>query len=165
MPLVLDDFTDAASAARDWSVFSDRVMGGISNARAGLEVVGGRRALRLAGEVSLERNGGFIQVARRVDGARLGAVAYTGLRLTVCGAPGSYYVHLRTGDTRAPWQYYGAPLPVTPDWRTVELPWRAFTPEALRAPLDVRTLQRIGLVAAKTAFVADLAVSRLELAP
>lgn len=165
MPLQLDDFADATNAARDWSVFSDRVMGGISNARAGLEVVGGHRALRLAGDVSLERNGGFIQVARRIDGTRLGAAAYTGLRLTVCGTPGRYFVHLRTGDTRAPWQYYGAPLPVTPDWRVVELPWRAFTPESLRTPLDVRTLQRIGLVAAKTAFSADLAVSRLELVP
>jgi hypothetical protein len=47
----------------------------------------------------------------------------------------------------------------------VLLPWHAFTPVSLRDPLDVRTLERIGIVAGKAAFDADVAISRLELVP
>lgn len=165
MVLRLDDFTDRAAVARHWSAFTDRVMGGMSDARAGVETIGGRTALRLTGRVSLARNGGFIQVARRFDGGRVDASPFRGVQLAVCGAPGSYFVHLRTGDTRAPWQYYGASLPVTPSWHDVLLPWHAFTPVSLRDPLDVRTLERIGIVAGKAAFDADVAISRLELVP
>lgn len=163
MIAVLDDFRSAAEVAQRWSAFSDRVMGGVSVAHAALMEVHGQPSLRLTGRVSLENNGGFVQVARPLDD--LDASSFSGVQLRVCGVPGSYFVHLRTADTRAPWQYYGAPLPVTPAWADVFLPWLAFTPVALGAPLDVRRLQRIGLVAAKTAFDADLAISRLELVP
>ena len=162
---VLDDFTDADVVARRWRVFSDRVMGGVSSARADYKVFAGRAALCLSGRVSLERNGGFIQVARSLEGERVDAGRFRGLQLAVCGTPGTYFVHLRTADTRAPWQYYAAALPVTPTWQSVSLPWRAFTPASLRALLDPSTLQRIGIVAGTTAFDAAVAISRLELVP
>ncbi len=165
MTYLLDDFTDADVVARRWRVFSDRVMGGVSDARADVATVAGNSALRLSGRVSLERNGGFIQVARDVDGAQLGAARFSGLQLTVCGVPGSYFVHLRSADTRSPWQYYAAPLPVTATWQTVSLPWRVFNPASLRAPLDPSTLARIGIVAGQAAFDADIAIARLELVP
>ena len=165
MTLLLDDFTDGELVARRWSVFSDRVMGGVSDAHAAQEVVAGRMALRLSGRVSLERNGGFIQVARRFEGGRFDASAFGGVQLAVCGVPGSYLVHLRTADTRAPWQYYGAELPVTPTWADVYLPWTAFEPKSLRTPLDPKTLERIGIVAGGAAFDATVAISRIELVP
>lgn len=163
MIMVLDDFRNAAAVAQRWSAFSDRVMGGLSVAHAALAEVQGQPSLRLTGRVSLENNGGFVQVARQLDD--IDASTFSGLQLRVCGAPGSYFVHLRTADTRAPWQYYGAPLPVTGAWVDVYLPWSAFTAMSLTAPLDVRQLKRIGLVAGKAAFDADLAISRLELVP
>ena len=163
MIVVLDDFRSASEVAQRWSAFSDRVMGGVSVVHAALSDVHGQSSLRLTGRVSLENNGGFVQVARQLD--NIDASTFGGLQLRVCGAPGSYFVHLRTADTRAPWQYYGAPLPVTAAWADVYLPWSAFRAVLLSAPLDVRRLQRIGLVAAKTAFDADLAISRLELVP
>lgn len=169
MSLLLDDFTDpAVDIVARWSVFSDRVMGGVSVARASLGEVDGRTALRLTGDVSLERNGGFIQVARALGtpaGAPLDASGYEGLSLSVWGAPGSYFVHLRTTDCRAPWQYYGAPLPVSATWETLVLPWHEFEPVALREPLDPSRLLRIGIVAAKVAFSANIAVSRVALIP
>lgn len=162
---LLDDFRDTAAVARDWSAFSDRVMGGVSVAHVELVERGGRRALRLWGRVSLERNGGFIQMARQFPNGEYDASAFSGVQLSVCGAPGAYFVHLRTADTRAPWQYYVSPLAVTADWRDVYLPFGAFTPVSLAAPLDIRTIQRIGIVAGKQAFDADLAVARVELVP
>lgn len=161
--LVLDDFSDPDSPASPWSVFTDRVMGGLSVADATLEPVQGRRTLRLRGRVSLERNGGFVQVARPVgDGATpLDVTGTRGLQLDVCGTPGPYFVHLRTVHTRAPWQYYRAALPVTTAWQTVQVPWTAFTPGGLAQPLDVRGLLRLGIVGGTVAFDADIALARL----
>ncbi len=163
LPLVLDDFSQAEHDAASWSVFTDRVMGGVSDARARLAIVDGRRALQLQGRVSLERNGGFVQMARPLgdSGAPLDATGSHGLQLDVCGSPGPYFVHLRTVHTRAPWQYYRAPLPVIAAWRTVAVPWSAFTPGGLSQPLDVRGLLRLGVVAGTAAFDADIALARL----
>jgi hypothetical protein len=161
-PLVVDDFAAPEATGAGWRIFTDRVMGGVSDARGGLAVVRGLRALQLVGRVSLEQNGGFVQMARTLA-PPVDARAYGGLALTVCGAAGSYFVHLRTADTRAPWQYYGAALPVTEPWREVVLPWSAFAPVSLRAPLDLSALTRIGVVAAKVAFDAEVALARLAL--
>ena len=68
--LLIDDFSvpgRAPSGAR-WQYFSDRVMGGVSQGSAEIAEVGGRQALRLSGEVSLENNGGFIQAAAKHRG-------------------------------------------------------------------------------------------------
>ncbi len=165
--LRLDDF-DAGpeSMARRWSVFSDRVMGGLSNVSGVMDTAYGRYALHLSGDVSLKQNGGFLQAACSLGnppGSGVNARGFRGIALSVCGAPGSYFVHLRTADTKAPWQYYGAPLPVSRDWTHVVLNWGAFTPVSLSTPLDVSRIVRIGIVAAKTAFHADVAISELWL--
>ena len=164
-PLRLDNFdTGPAALARRWSVFSDRVMGGVSSVNGTMATVHGRHALHLTGRVSLEQNGGFIQAACSLGeppGSGVNARGHRGIALSVCGAPGSYFVHLRTADTRAPWQYYGAPLPVSGDWTRVALDWGAFTPVSITGALDVSRIVRIGIVAAKTAFQADVALSEL----
>jgi hypothetical protein len=166
LPLVLDDFSQAPDDAGRWSVFTDRVMGGVSVAQAQLTTVLGRRALRLQGRVSLANNGGFVQVARPLGGgdAPLDATGTSGLQLDVCGTPGRYFVHLRTVHTRAPWQYYRAPLPVAAEWHTVSVPWSAFTPGGLSQALDVRGLLRLGVVGGSEAFDADVALARLAIA-
>ena len=167
--LRLDDFDAGAEAlARRWSVFSDRVMGGVSVANGMMATVRGRAALHLTGDVSLEQNGGFIQAACSLGdppGRGVNARGFRGIALSVCGLPGSYYVHLRTADSRAPWQYYAAPLPVSGEWNRVVLNWDAFTPTSLTTPLDVSRIVRIGIVAAKAAFHADIAISELWLTP
>ncbi len=166
--LRLDDFAAGPELlARRWSVFSDQVMGGRSVANGTMTIAYGRRALHLTGNVSLEQNGGFIQAACALGdppGHGVNAREFRGVSLDVCGTAGSYFVHLRTADTRAPWQYYGAPLPVSGEWTHVTLDWDAFTPTSIATPLDVSRIVRIGIVAAKTAFRADLAISGLWLA-
>jgi hypothetical protein len=166
-PRRLDEFdAGPAALARRWSVFSDRVMGGVSVANGTMATVQGRHALHLTGSVSLEQNGGFIQAACALGdppGSGVNARGFRGVALSVCGTPGSYFVHLRTADTRAPWQYYGAPLPVSGEWTHVVLDWGAFTPASIAAPLDVSRIVRIGIVAAKTAFRANVALSELWL--
>jgi hypothetical protein len=140
----------------------------MSDGNAAIEIVGDRRALRLQGTVSLERNGGFLQMARPFgleDLAYLHAHPTDGLAIDVCGVPGTYFVHLRTGDTRAPWQYYAADLPVTPHWQRVHVRWSTLVPVSLQTPFALSRLQRIGIVAAQSAFHADIAVARIVLTP
>lgn len=168
--LLIDDFArddGVSSLATTWQRFTDRVMGGRSQATSAVEILDGRRCLRLTGEVSLANNGGFIQVALPLaarDGA-LDARGWTGLRLLVRGAGDGdgYYLHLRTADCRLPWQYYGAALPCGPEWAGVEIAFADFRPESLGEKLDVSRLRRLGVVAGKKAFAADVAVARIEL--
>jgi hypothetical protein len=166
--LLIDDFsrTDGLSAlGTGWRVFTDQVMGGVSTGASAVETVGGRRALRLVGEVSLENNGGFVQVALPLsaDGGPLDAQPYTGVRLSVRGNGETYHIHIRTTATVLPWQYYQAEFTAGPAWTSVELPFARFTAEALGARLDPSKLTRIAVVASKKPFRADVAVSKIEL--
>jgi len=166
---IIDDFSEVDRAADSpWRFLGDRVMGGVSHGSAAVEVVAGRRALRLTGRVSLERGGGFIQLVRPLSqgqGRPLDASGWRGIGAMVRGGPGSYFLHLRTEDTRAPWQHYSASLPVDGTWRSVELTWSEFVPISIRRPLDVSKLLRVGLVAGRAAFQADIALARLSLLP
>jgi hypothetical protein len=163
---LLDDFArndgQAANGAR-WRGFSDRVMGGISRELVTFEEIAGRRCIRLRGEVRLERNGGFIQVALPLDHDRqtFDAHTYAGLRLLVYGNSEEYYVHLRTSQTWMPWQYFRAPFHAKAEWQTIVLPFSDFQPVALGATLDRRNLKRVALVAYGRQFQADLAVAEI----
>jgi len=165
--LLIDDFSSDAGSAlgTKWQTFTDQVMGGVSTGQASPETLGGKRCLRLRGRVSLENQGGFIQAALPLvrRGGAFDAGAYRGLRLLVRGNGEDYYIHLRTEDTRLPWQYYEAAFRTGPDWTGVEIPFSAFTPENLASALDTRKLTRLAVVAAKKALAADVAVARIEL--
>jgi hypothetical protein len=165
---LVDDFVrddGVSSLGTSWQRFTDQVMGGRSRAASVIEVLDGRRCLRLTGEVSLANNGGFIQVALPLAerGRVLEAQGWTGLRLLVRGAGDGYYLHLRTADCRLPWQYYDVELPCGPQWSEVEIAFADFQPRSLGAALDLSGLQRLGVVAGKKAFTADIAVARIEL--
>jgi hypothetical protein len=163
---LLDDFSQEGVSAlgTPWQTFSDKVMGGISEGSARYETLDGKRCLRLRGEVSLENQGGFIQTAMplvKAAGA-FDASGFQGLRLWVRGNGRRYYVHLRTEDTRLPWQYYAAGFDAGGTWEKVDIPFSAFAGENLRPALDTRKLKRLAIVAAKEAFTADVAVARIE---
>jgi Complex I intermediate-associated protein 30 (CIA30) len=147
-----------------WQAVSDRVMGGVSRARVSEDVIDGRRCRRLSGDVRLENNGGFIQMALDLgaDGGGVDAGACDGVRLSVHGYGETYGCHLRTLDCTRPWQSYRATFNAAGTWRTVDLPFRAFVPYRLDEPLDIQHLRRLGLVAIGRAFYADLAVERVS---
>jgi hypothetical protein len=164
---LIDDFSNDRGVSRhgtEWRMFTDRVMGGVSTATSGYEMIQGRRCLRLRGSVSLENRGGFIQVALPLKGkVRLfDAGGYTGVRLSVVGNGEVYHVHLRTSRTVLPWQYYWAAFDTGPGWQIIDIPFDRFKPENLGKALNPRKLKRIAIVAIKKEFQADVAVSRLE---
>jgi hypothetical protein len=148
----------------EWRLFTDGVMGGVSVGSLAIEEVAGRSCLRMRGDVRLENNGGFIQVALDVDEEqRRSAAGYAGLLLDVHGNDEQYNVHLRTDGMRAPWQSFRATFTATPAWRTVKLPFSQFNAYRFDGAFDASTLRRIGIVAIGRAFTADLCISRLAL--
>lgn len=164
---VIDDRSshDArASLGGRWRAVSDTVMGGVSRGELSAQTVHGRPCLRLTGRVSLENNGGFLQAGLDLgaDGW-LDASLYDGVEIEVCGNGETYNVHLRTADTVRVWQSYRARLVAPPPWQTVRLPFAAFRPHRIDAPLDVRRLRRLGLVAIGREFAADLCIGRVRL--
>lgn len=165
--LLIDDFSDAlhASSGGQWQYFSDGVMGGFSKGTAHHGLVDGRPALQLSGTVSLDNNGGFIQVALDlgISGQPLDAAGASGVAVCLCGDGGSYAVNLRTTDTQRPWQSYRSPIDSTRQWTTHYLPFAQFIPHRIDRPLDCGRLRRIGLIAIGNPGAARVAISRLAL--
>jgi hypothetical protein len=164
---LIDDFSGeqgVSALGTEWRMFTDRVMGGISDAVSKIEPVDGRRSQHLQGRVSLKNSGGFIQVALSLErnGRPFDAGEFRGLRISVGGNGKKYHIHLRTAQTRLPWQYYSAAFEAGAQWKSIEIPFDRFEPENLKARMDTRKLERIAVVAIGEEFQADIAVSCLE---
>lgn len=161
---VIDDLSrphPEAATGTAWELVSDRVMGGVSGGTITREEVEGRKALRMRGEVSLENNGGFLQIALDLapGGESIDARDWRGIELEVLGNGEEYNLHLRTDDVTRPWQSYRQSFRAGGSWKAVRLDFAGFVPHRLEAPLDLTRLRRIGLVAIGRAFTADLAVA------
>ena len=166
--LVIDDFARqdlVSSLGTRWRGVSDRVMGGVSVERVALDEIDGRRCLRLTGDVRLENDGGFIQMALDLapGGGVLDAGGYSGLDLLVRGNGEAYGAHLRTADVVRPWQAYRARFTAGPRWERVRLPFAEFAAHRIDAAFDASRLRRLGLVAIGRAFSADLCVAEVSL--
>ncbi|MFP4334932.1 MAG: CIA30 family protein [Wenzhouxiangella sp.] len=167
-PMLIDDFASrdgTAAIGTRWRGFTDRVMGGRSDMQAGYVDGPSGPALRLRGQVRLDNNGGFIQtrVPLQAEGGDFDASDYRGIALRVRGAPGPYYLHLRTRHTWRPWQYYRATIDPGPEWRDLVIPFSAFEGRSIQRELDLTALRTLGVVAYGEAFEADIEVARIEL--
>ncbi len=165
--MVIDTFSDSSLTSplgTTWRGVSDNVMGGISQATIAHVADGEHSCLRLTGEVRLENNGGFVQAALGLkrDGGHFDATEFSGIRIVMKGNNEQYSIHLRTADNSRPWQSYRAHFTASPEMQTLDIPFTAFEPYRIDAPLDVAKLRRIGLVAIGRRFQADLQVCRLE---
>ena len=124
----------------------------------------GLSALVIRGEVRLENNGGFIQMALDLACAEapgsgpLHPRRRQGLEIDVYGARQSYSLHLRTTDLDRPWQSYRMDFLARPVWQSLRLPFVDFVSHRTEAPLDLSRLRRLGIVAIGRAFRADLAL-------
>jgi len=160
---VVDDLSrphPATPRGTDWSLVSDRVMGGVSVGAMDRREVAGRTALAMTGDVRLDNDGGFFQLTLDLapGGASVDAGSFDGIALTVRGNGADYNVHLRTDAVDKSWQSYRATFHAGADWTTLTLPFADFTPHRIDAAFDPAALRRIGLVAIGRAFHADLAV-------
>ena len=164
---MIDDLSQPpprASNGASWELIADRVMGGVSNGTMRREVVRGREAIHMQGDVSLENNGGFIQIALDLapDGASVDASNWSGIEIDVIGNDESYNLHLRTADVRRPWQSYRQSFVARPEWRTLRLRFAEFEPHRIEAPFEPTRLRRLGVVAIGREFHADVAIGGLR---
>ena len=144
-----------------WRGFSDRVMGGVSNADFNRDEIDGIRCVRMTGDVTRDSGGGFIQMALYLDQAN--ASTYSGVELLVYGNDEDYNAHIRTPDCGWHDQSYRATFHADSRWQTVRIPWDAFKPNGVAAPLDNSRLERLGLLGWMREFTADLAVGEIAL--
>ena len=164
---VIDDLRfepPLAVTGSGWALVSDRVMGGVSAGAMRREEVAGRQAIRMTGGVSLENNGGFVQVAVDLGeaGVIVDASVWTGIRLDVFGNDQTYNLHLRTSDIVRPWESYRQSFLAPPEWTTVFLPFDRFVPHRTERLLNATRLRRLGIVAIGREFEADVAIADIR---
>ena len=165
--LILSNFeADQAAVAAGcaWRGFSDRVMGGVSDADFDGATVDGKRCIRLTGRVTRDRGGGFIQMALDL-GAAFDGSGYAGVEFLVHGNGEDYNVHVRTADCGWYDDSYRVTVHLGPDWQRLRLAWTDFKPNGVSAPLDPSRLQRIALLGWMREFNADVALAELALYP
>lgn len=143
-----------------WEFVADTVMGGVSEGRIAREDIDGRAATRLTGDVSLENNGGFVQMAAdlKTDGSN-----WLGLEMEVLGNGETYELRLKTDQLTRPWQSYRAPFEAVSQWNTLRFPFADLEAYRTDAPFDPSALRRIGILAVGRAFSADIAVAGVRL--
>ena len=130
-----------------WQFIADTVMGGVSTGKIEFIQEDGDVFARMTGNVSTENNGGFIQFRMKMlEPLPEGAL---GLRLVVRGNAQRYFVHLRTGGTFLPWQYYQLGFDVSKGWAEVLLPFKDFKASGafLKNTPSPEDLQSVGIVA------------------
>jgi len=149
----------------NWEFVSDRVMGGVSEGQVSFTERDGRQVATLTGTVSLENNGGFVQMALDPDprGGTFDASDWTGIMIEVRGNGESYEVRLRTSQLTRPWQSYRMGFKAEDQWQTVRFPFAEFAPHRTDLPFDPATLRRIGILAIGRAFEAEVSVASLRL--
>jgi len=142
---VIEDFSMEPETR--WRFFTDQVMGGVSTGDVAFLQEDAHSFARMTGKVSTANRGGFIQM--RLDLATSPPEGTTGVRLMVRGNAQRYFVHLRTGGTLLPWQYYQAGFEVTETWTEVRLPFDAFAPSGglLRSVPRPGSLASVAVVA------------------
>ena len=166
-PEIIDDLRHTSPMAvtgNGWALISDRVMGGVSAGTMRREMVDGRGAIRMRGGVSLENNGGFLQVALDLGdaGGEVDARNWTGIKLDVFGNDQVYNLHLRTSDILRPWESYRHSFRARPEWTPIFLPFADFVPHRTERPLNLTRLRRLGVVAIGREFEADVAIADIR---
>lgn len=145
----------------DWEFVPDAVMGGISDGDMMRETYRGREATVLRGGVSLDNNGGFIQIAfnLRSDGTGVDASSWDGIALDLCGNGETYDIRLRTDQLTRPWQSFRTEVQTMRQWQSVRFPFDTVVAHKTEATFDRRSLRRIGILAISREFRAEIAVA------
>jgi hypothetical protein len=139
-------------------------MGGVSRGTMTEELIDGRLALCLRGQVRLENNGGFVQMALELPPPPTSPSGpWQGLEIDVHGNGLRYGLHLRSADMALPWQAFRASFDAAPQWRTLRLPFAGFAAYRFGGVLRVDALQRLGIVAIGQPMQAEVCVARLAL--
>ncbi|WP_299547179.1 CIA30 family protein [uncultured Tateyamaria sp.] len=147
-----------------WEYVADTVMGGVSKGQAVHGVIQSQDATRLIGTVSLDNNGGFVQIAFDLaEGEVFDASAFTGIALDVYGNGETYDLRLRTDALTQPWQSFRTDFTAPAEWTMIKVPFAAFSAHRTDATFNAARLRRVGILAIGREMQADIAVSGVRL--
>lgn len=147
----------------DWEYVADTVMGGVSSGQLVRGDVAGRDAARLTGEVSLDNNGGFIQMAFDLArGEVFDGSDWAGVEVDLRGVGTGYEMRLRTDQLARPWQSYRTIIAPSGEWQSLRFSWDAFEQRKTDVRFDPARLRRLGILAIGAEMQADIAVSGIR---
>ncbi len=149
---------EAIPPASEWELVTDGVMGGVSQGALTRNVEDGIAVARLTGDVSLDNNGGFLQMAPDINRAAVTGQDLLGIEVGVRGNDEEYEIRLRTDRLTRPWQSFRTTFVATPEWQTLRIGFDAFEPHKTDALFHPAEIRRIGILAVGRAFHADIAV-------
>ncbi len=121
--ILFDNFNNKEK--QSWEFISDQVMGGVSFGEFKIISENKENFLRLTGQVSIENNGGFIQVRKNIISDKYKNIKGIGLKFR--GNNTDYFIHIRTRFTLLPWQYYQAKYYATNNWAEIKFDFTDFT--------------------------------------
>ena len=144
-----------------WAFVADTVMGGVSRGAVTHGSDGLHSYARLTGEVSLENNGGFIQMAAdlQANSAPFDAGDYSGVVIMLRGNGEYYDIRLRTDAMTRPWQSFRAEVVACPEWTAERIPFARFQPHRTTVRFDPLHLRRVGVLAIGREMTADVSVA------
>nr|WP_025057283.1 CIA30 family protein [Sulfitobacter noctilucicola] len=147
-----------------WEYVADTVMGGVSTGQIEQVETEGHSATRLTGSVSLDNNGGFVQMAFDLneDGSTFDASRFIGIEMDVIGNDEAYDLRLRTDQLEKPWHSYRTDFFSKSELQTVRIPFSQIEPHRTDIPFDAARLRRIGILAIGREFEADVAVTGIR---
>ena len=150
-----------------WEYVADTVMGGVSTGQVTQRTIAGRDAARLTGQVSLDNNGGFVQMAfdLNTDGTAFDASGFAGVEIDLRGNGERYELRLRTDQLTRPWQSFREAFAAPDEWTTLRFPFEELEAHRTEAQFDQARLRRLGILAIGREFEADIAVSGVRLYP
>ena len=121
---------------QQWNFITDQVMGGVSTGKFTIEKVDGVMCYRMIGDVSTKNNGGFIQIRAKLN-PEINSKEYDGVYVNVYGNEKNYNLHLRTGLTLAPWQYYSYTFATKKNWTKIIAPFEQFKKSNFYQPKSI----------------------------
>ena len=133
--MLIDNFNN--DNQENWEFISDQVMGGVSFGSYEILNEGNLSFLKLTGFVSLENNGGFIQVRKNLKDLK--NINFKGIKINSRGNDKEYFIHIRTKFTLLPWQYYQGKFFVNSDWQEIKLNLSEFKRSGSLLPKDIKT--------------------------
>jgi len=162
--MILDQLKNPklTNQSQQWNFITDQVMGGVSTGKFMVEKVDGVMCYRMTGDVSTRNNGGFIQIRAKLN-PEINSNDYDGVYLIVYGNEKNYNLHLRTGLTLAPWQYYSYTFATTKNWSEIRAPFKQFKKSNFYQPKSLlgQNIKSVGLVAGFDDFKSDICLSEI----
>lgn len=153
-----------------WRMISDQVMGGRSQGQVLQQNENGSICDCLIGNVSLENNGGFIQMQIGLDkvvnpSAKSAFLSqnfadFEGIFIEVIGNPHSYNLHFKTSQLWLPWQSFRKEIEITDNWQQLCIPFAEFKSYRTFSKFNPAKVTRFAVVAIGDAFAAKVCVRR-----